>query len=88
MGNIAEYHGISYDMLAFDETEQVSVSYVDDYLSHNAESTTVRGALRNHYRRAQSPQGDSHLVKMYGKKLIVDAMSSFGGVPLDVHELA
>lgn len=24
---------------------------------------------------------------MHGKKLIVDAMSSFGGVPLDVHEL-
>ena len=41
MGNIAEYHGISYDMLAFDETEQVSVSYVDDYLSHNAEITHV-----------------------------------------------
>lgn len=29
----------------------------------------------------------AHLVKMHGKKLIVDAMSSFGGVPLDVHEL-
>ena len=25
MGNIAEYHGMNYDMLAFDETEQVSV---------------------------------------------------------------
>ena len=78
MGNIAEYHGISYDMLAFDETEQVSVSYVDDYLSHNAETTT--GVL--------NPLKEiAHLVKMYGKKLIVDAMSSFGGVPLDVHEL-
>ena len=37
MGNIAEYHGMNYDMLAFDETEQVSVEYVDDYLAHNAE---------------------------------------------------
>lgn len=26
MGNIAEYHGIDYDLLAFDETEQISVS--------------------------------------------------------------
>ena len=75
MGNIAEYHGISYDMLAFDETEQVSVSYVDDYLSHNAE--IVLNPLKE----------IAHLVKMHGKKLIVDAMSSFGGVPLDVHEL-
>ena len=41
MGNIAEYHGMNYDMLAFDETEQVSVSYVDDYLAHNAEITHV-----------------------------------------------
>ena len=80
MGNIAEYHGISYDMLAFDETEQVSVSYVDDYLSHNAEITHVTGVL--------NPLKEiAHLVKMHGKKLIVDAMSSFGGVPLDVHEL-
>lgn len=44
MGHIAEYHGINYDMLAFEETEQVSVDYVD-------------------------------------------AMSSFGGVPLDMYEL-
>ena len=27
------------------------------------------------------------MVKAHGKKLIVDAMSSFGGVPLDVQEL-
>mgnify|MGYP000450116042 CR=1 FL=1 len=38
---IAEYHGMNYDMLAFDETEQVSVEYVDDYLAHNAEITHV-----------------------------------------------
>ena len=88
MGNIAEYHGISYDMLAFDETEQVSVSYVDDYLSHNAEISLVAvvhwdsttGVL-------YAVKEIAHLVKMHGKKLIVDAMSSFGGVPLDVHEL-
>ena len=47
MGNIAEYHGISFNPL----------------------------------------KEIAHLVKMHGKKLIVDAMSSFGGVPLDVHEL-
>ena len=82
MGNIAEYHGISYDMLAFDETEQVSVSYVDDYLTHVAvvHCETTTGVL--------NPLKEiAHLVKMHGKKLIVDAMSSFGGVPLDVHEL-
>ena len=88
MGNIAEYHGIDYDMLAFDETEQVSAEYVDDYLAHNAEIThvavvhceTTTGILNPLERLA-------HIVKMYGKKFIVDAMSSFGGIPLDVHKL-
>ena len=88
MGNIAEYHGISYDMLAFDETEQVSVSYVDDYLSHNAEITHVAVVHCETTTGVLNPLKEiAHLVKMYGKKLIVDAMSSFGGVPLDVHEL-
>ena len=88
MGNIAEYHGISYDMLAFDETEQVSVSYVDDYLSHNAEITHVVVVHCETTTGVLNPLKEiAHLVKMYGKKLIVDAMSSFGGVPLDVHEL-
>lgn len=83
MGNIAEYHGISYDMLAFDETEQVSVSYVDDYLSHNAEITHVAVVHCETTTGVLNPLKEiAHLVKM-----IVDAMSSFGGVPLDVHEL-
>ena len=86
MGNIAEYHGISYDMLAFDETEQVSVSYVDDYLSHNAEITHVAVVHCETTTGVFNPLKEiAHLVKM--QKLIVDAMSSFGGVPLDVHEL-
>ena len=41
MGNIAEYYHLDYDMLAFEETEQVSVEYVDDYLSNNSDITHV-----------------------------------------------
>ena len=88
MGNIAEYHGIRYDMLAFDETEQVSVTYVDDYLAHNADITHVAVVHCETTTGVLNPLKEiAHLVKMYGKKLIVDAMSSFGGVPLDVQEL-
>ena len=88
MGNIAEYHGISYDMLAFDETEQVSVSYVDDYLSHNAEITHVAVVHCETTTGVLNPLKEiAHLVKMHGKKLIVDAMSSFGGVDIDVPAL-
>lgn len=88
MGNITEYHGIRYDMLAFDETEQVSVTYVDDYLAHNADITHVAVVHCETTTGVLNPLKEiAHLVKMYGKKLIVDAMSSFGGVPLDVQEL-
>lgn len=87
MGNIAEYHGMNYDMLAFDETEQVLVEYVDDYLAHNAEITHVAVVHCETTTGILNPLKEiAHMVKMHGKKLIVDAMSSFGGVPLDVEE--
>ena len=85
MGNIAEYHGINYDMLAFDETEQVSVGYVDDYLAHNAEITHVAVVHCETTTGVLNPLEEiAHIVKMHGKKLIVDAMSSFGGVEIPV----
>lgn len=88
MGNIAEYHGISYDMLAFDETEQVSVDYLDDYLAHNAVITHVAVVHCETTTGILNPlEKIAHVVKMYGKKLIVDAMSSFGGIPLDMYDL-
>ena len=88
MGHIAEYHGIAYDMLSFDETEQVSTEYVDDYLSHNAEITHVAIVHCETTTGILPPlEQVAHIVKMHGKRLIVDAMSSFGGIPLDVHRL-
>ena len=58
MGNIAEYYHIDYELLAFDETEQVSVDYVDDYLSNNCRcySCGLR-SLRNDYRYPESVEG-------------------------------
>ena len=88
MGNIAEYYHIDYDMLAFEETEQVSVEYVDDYLSNNSDITHVAFVHCETTTGILNPINElSHVVKMHGKKLIVDCMSSFGGIPLDVHEL-
>ena len=88
MGNIAEYYHLDYDMLAFEETEEVSVEYVDDYLSNNSDVTHVAFVHCETTTGILNPIKElSHIVKMHGKKLIVDAMSSFGGVPLDVQEL-
>ena len=88
MGNIAEYYHLDYDMLAFEETEQVSVEYVDDYLSNNSDIAHVAFVHCETTTGILNPIKElSHIVKMHGKKLIVDCMSSFGGIPLDVNEL-
>ena len=88
MGNIAEYYHLDYDMLAFEETEQVSVEYVDDYLSHNSDVTHVAFVHCETTTGILNPIKElAHIVKMHGKKLIVDCMSSFGGIPVDVNDL-
>lgn len=88
MGHIAEYHGINYDMLAFEEIEQISVDYVDDYLSNNSDITHVAVVHCETTTGILNPLKEiAHIVKLHNKKLIVDAMSSFGGVPLDMYEL-
>ena len=87
MGNIAEYYHIDYELLAFDETEQVSVDYVDDYLSNNSDVTHVAFVHCETTTGILNPLKElAHVVKMHGKKLIVDAMSSFGGVDIPVEE--
>ena len=64
------------------------MEYVDDYLAHNAEITHVAVVHCETTTGILNPLKEiAHMVKMHGKKLIVDAMSSFGGVPLDVEEL-
>ncbi len=64
------------------------MEYVDDYLSNNSDVTHVAFVHCETTTGILNPIKElSHIVKMHGKKLIVDAMSSFGGVPLDVHEL-
>lgn len=61
---------------------------MDDYLAHNADITHVAVVHCETTTGVLNPLKEiAHLVKMYGKKLIVDAMSSFGGVPLNVQEL-
>ncbi len=89
MGNIAEYHGINYDMLAFDETEQVSVSYVDDYLAHNAEITHVSVVHCETTTGVLNPLKEiAHIVKMHGKKLIVVHCETTTGVLNPLKEIA
>ena len=72
MGHIAEYHGINYDMLAFEETEQVSVDYVDDYLSNNSDITHVAVVHCETTTGILNPLKEiAHIVKLHNKKLLL-----------------
>lgn len=88
MGVIANRQGIAYDMLALEETMQVTPELVERYLSQHGEVTHVAFVHCETTTGILNPLADlARVVKAHGKKLIVDAMSSFGGVPLDVQEL-
>ena len=64
------------------------MEYVEDYLSNNSDVTHVAFVHCETTTGILNPIKElSHIVKMHGKKLIVDCMSSFGGIPLDVNEL-
>ena len=88
MGTIAEYHKLNYDIIEFDEISQVSEITLEEHFLKNPDKThvavvhceTTTGVL-NPLRKI------SRVVRKHGRKFIVDAMSSFGGVPMDVEEL-
>lgn len=88
MGVIADRQGIAYDMMAFVETMQVEPEVVGRYLSQHGDITHVAFVHCETTTGVLNPlEPLARVVKKHGKKLIVDAMSSFGGIPLDVFEL-
>ena len=88
MGVIADRQGIAYDMMAFVETMQVEPEVVDRYLSQHGDITHVAFVHCETTTGVLNPlEPLARVVKKHGKKLIVDAMSSFGGVPVDMSDL-
>ena len=88
MGIIADRQGLAYDMVAFEETMAVDPAVVERYLSQHGEVTHVAFVHCETTTGILNPLADlARIVKAHGKKLIVDAMSSFGGIPLDVEQL-
>ena len=82
MGVIADRQGIAYDMMAFVETMQVEPEVVDRYLSQHGDITHVAFVHCETTTGVLNPlEPLARVVKKHGKKLIVDAMSSFGGIP-------
>ena len=88
MGVIATYYGIRHHVLKFEETQPVDPKAIEDYLNEHPEVTHVSVVHCETTTGVLNPLADvAAVVKGQGKTLIVDAMSSFGGVPIDMAAL-
>lgn len=88
MGTIADYYHLNYDLMKFEETQAVVPAQVDDYLNQHPEVTHVSVVHCETTTGVLNPLAEiAAVVKKHDKVLIVDAMSSFGGVPIDMAAL-
>ena len=88
MGVIADYYHLNYHLMKFDETQQVDPAQVDAYLNEHPEVTHVSVVHCETTTGVLNPlEAIAEVVKRHDKVLIVDAMSSFGGVPIDMAQL-
>ena len=88
MGVIADYYHIDCDVMRFEETEAVDPACIDAYLTAHGEVTHVSVVHCETTTGVLNPLEEiASVVKRHGKVLIVDAMSSFGGVPIDMARL-
>ena len=88
MGEICRYYGINHHLMSFDETQAVDPKAIDEYLAQHPEVTHVSVVHCETTTGVLNPlEAVASTVKSHGKTLIVDAMSSFGGVPIDMSKL-
>ena len=88
MVDIANYAGINCHVLEFEQTAVPSVSEVERFLQEHEDVTHVAFVHCETTSGILNPLAELCAVaKKYGKTLIVDAMSSFGGIPFDMGEL-
>lgn len=88
MGVISAYYHIDCHVMKFEETEPVDPARMDAYLTEHPEVTHVSVVHCETTTGVLNPLEEiAAVVKRHGKVLIVDAMSSFGGVPIDMAKL-
>lgn len=88
MGTIAEYYKLNCHVMKFEETEAVNPQALDEYLETHPDVTHVSVVHCETTTGVLNPLEEiAAVVKRHSKVLIVDAMSSFGGVPVDMAAL-
>ncbi|NRQ57108.1 2-aminoethylphosphonate--pyruvate transaminase [Brevibacillus sp. HD1.4A] len=86
---MAQVHGIHTTVIDFGELAQVEARAVEQALAADGAITHVAVVHSETTTGMLNPIVEiGAAVKKYGKVYIVDAMSSFGGIPLDVAELS
>lgn len=88
MGDIARRHGLNHVLVSLKETVPVT----PEARAARAGGTPGHlppghGALRDHHRHSESGGGRRQAIRGRGLTFIVDAMSSFGGIPIDIRKL-
>ncbi|MCF8277095.1 MAG: 2-aminoethylphosphonate--pyruvate transaminase [Flavobacteriales bacterium] len=84
---MAEVHGFRYDALTYDEDQAPSVQELDDFLAKNPSVSHVVVVHCETTTGIFNPIKEYGMViRKHGKRYMVDAMSSFGAVPVDLAE--
>jgi 2-aminoethylphosphonate-pyruvate transaminase len=85
IAQMAKVHGIRHDVLAFAEDESPAVDVLDSFLSDNPSVTHVAVIHCETTTGIFNPIAEyGSVIAKHGKRYIVDAMSSFGAVPVDM----
>lgn len=85
IAKMAKIHRLNHEVVRFDEDTIVTPESVEKYLAANSEITHVACIHSETTTGLFNPIGViGEVCKKYGKVFIVDAMSSFGGVVMDM----
>lgn len=88
IGKMASLHGLNHRVISCPDNEQPSLELINQALQSDCKSFSHVAVV--HSETTSGLINDIHaigqLVKKHNKSFIVDAMSSFGGVPIDLNE--
>lgn len=88
IGEIARTLGIRHTLLEFPETSPIDLVAVEEILSADPDLTHVAAVHVETTTGLLNPVAElGRIVRESGCSLILDAMSSFGGIPMDLREL-
>ncbi|HBK7246773.1 TPA: 2-aminoethylphosphonate--pyruvate transaminase [Vibrio cholerae] len=88
IAQIAQYLNIACRVIAPGETAQPNLDDIADVLTHDPEITHVAIVHCETTTGMLNPIAEvAKIAKQHGKRVILDAMSSFGGIPMDIGAL-